>query len=452
MPKAAIYIRVSTQDQIENYSIEVQKERLTAFCKAKGFDIYNTYIDGGFSGSTLDRPDLKRMLQDLNNIDAVIVYKLDRLSRSQKDTLQLIEEHFLKNNIDFISITETLDTSTPFGKAMIGILSVFAQLERETIAERMRMGHIKRAENGLRGMGGDYDPAGYIRNDGKLTLNEEEAVHVKRAFDLYEQYHSITKVQEKLKEEGFEVWRFRRYRDILVNKLYIGYVSFAGQHYKGKHKAIISENQFERVQELIQRHKGNNAHKAKTALLSGIITCQKCGESYVSYSTGNKNKRNPKSYYYYTCRARRFPSEYDEKCQNKIWNKQKLESLVINALKNITFKKAKSQKKERTINFEKLIKDVDKKMERILELYALNTNISADLLDQQISKLNKEKESLIIKQQKNQIENRNISPVLLSKVTADFDKMEFQDKQAVVNKFIEEIYIDGDNVIIDWRF
>ncbi|MEH7533560.1 MULTISPECIES: recombinase family protein [Bacillus cereus group] len=122
LTKAAIYIRVSTQDQVENYSIEVQRERIRAYYKAKGWDIYDEYIDGGYSGSNLDRPDIKRLLNDLKKIDVVTVYKLDRLSRSQRDTLELIEEHFLKNNVDFVSITETLDTSTPFGKAMIGIL------------------------------------------------------------------------------------------------------------------------------------------------------------------------------------------------------------------------------------------------------------------------------------------------------------------------------------------
>lgn len=91
---------------------------------------------------------------------------MDRLPRSQRDTLELIEEYFLKDNADFLSITETLDTSTPFSKTMISILSVFAQLEHETIAERMRMGHLKRAENGLRGNSGDYDPSGYTRQYG----------------------------------------------------------------------------------------------------------------------------------------------------------------------------------------------------------------------------------------------------------------------------------------------
>lgn len=131
--KAALYIRVSTREQIENYSIPSQKERLEAFCKSKGWDVHDFYIDGGYSGSNTDRPDLQRMLSDIKNFDVVVVYKLDRLSRSQRDTMELIEDKFLKNDVEFVSITETIDTSTPFGRAMIGILSVFAQLERISI-------------------------------------------------------------------------------------------------------------------------------------------------------------------------------------------------------------------------------------------------------------------------------------------------------------------------------
>lgn len=451
MTKAALYIRVSTQEQVENYSIEVQKERLEAFCKSKGWDIHNVYIDGGYSGATLERPDLQRLLKDLKNIDAVVVYKLDRLSRSQKDTLELIEDYFLKNNVDFVSITETLDTSTPFGKAMIGILSVFAQLERETIAERMRMGHIKRAENGLRGMGGDYDPAGYARIDGNLVVKKDEVQHIQRAFDLYEQYHSITQVQEKLKEEGFTVWRFRRYRDILANPLYTGHVKFAGNLYKGVHESIVTQEQFERVQGLLGRHKGNNAHKAKTSLLSGLLTCHQCGESFVSYSTGI-SKRHKTKYYYYICRAKRFPSEYDEKCQNKTWNRSKLETIIINEIKKISISKSKSQNKQKAINYEKLIKDVDKKMERLIELYTSSTKVSHDMLDKQMEKLNIEKERLIKKQEGSLAENQEISDDMLEKIKGNFDNMDFKNKQAIVNSLIKEIHIDGDSVIIDWRF
>src|SRR5699024_2103123 len=152
--RVALYLRVSTKEQTENYSLPNQEEKLTAFCKAKDWDIFDIYSDGGFSGADTDRPDLQRMLNDIKQkkIDAVMVYKLDRLSRSQRDTLELIEDHFLKNDVNFISITESLDTTTPMGRAMIGIMSAFAQLEREMIAERMRDGQIRRAQAGYAAM------------------------------------------------------------------------------------------------------------------------------------------------------------------------------------------------------------------------------------------------------------------------------------------------------------
>ena len=127
--RVAIYCRVSTEQQVDNYSIDFQKERTKAFCASKGWEKVTEYIDGGFSGSNTQRPALQKLIEDINQkkVDVVIVYRLDRLSRSQRDTLYLIEELFLPNNVEFISLNETIDTSTPFGRAMIGILSVFAQ-------------------------------------------------------------------------------------------------------------------------------------------------------------------------------------------------------------------------------------------------------------------------------------------------------------------------------------
>ena len=148
--KVAIYVRVSTDIQVDGYSIDEQIERLEKYCQARDWIIYDKYIDPGFSGSNINRPAMLKMITDIrdNKIDLVLVYKLDRLSRSQKDTLYLIEEEFLPNSVDFISMTENFDTSTPFGKAMIGILSVFAQLERENIKTRLAMGHVGRAKAG----------------------------------------------------------------------------------------------------------------------------------------------------------------------------------------------------------------------------------------------------------------------------------------------------------------
>jgi site-specific DNA recombinase len=450
--KAALYIRVSTQDQIENYSIESQRERLEAYCKSKGWEIYDVYIDPGYTGSNTKRPALQRLISDLKNIDVVVVYKLDRLSRSQRDTLELIEDHFLKNDVDFVSLTETLDTSTPFGKAMIGILSVFAQLERETIAERMRMGHIKRAEEGKRGMGGNYDPAGYERKEGELVIKPDEAFHIQKTFDLYEQFHSITKVQAALKDLEFQVWRFRRYNDILRNKLYCGYVSFAGAWYKGKHDAIISEEQFNRVQFLLSRHKGNNSNKAKQSLLSGLLVCGCCGENYVTYQSRDKVIKE-KYYRYYQCRARRFPSEYDEKCMNKTWNYNKLEGLVIEEINNLIIDKKGENKQSTLINYDKLIKKVDEKMERTLGLFVGDNKVPVALLNKQISVLEEEKLQL---QQKKEMQEIHSSTVItekeLKQYSIDLTSAEFSTRQSIIQKLINQIIIHDENVEIMWNF
>ena len=156
MKRAALYLRVSTQEQAqEGYSIGEQKERLIAYCKALDWLITDVYVDGGYSGSNLNRPGIQKLMDETDKFDVVLVYKLDRLSRSQRDTLYLIEEAFLPHNVDFVSMQESFDTATPFGKAMIGLLAVFAQLEREQIKERTRMGRIARAKSGLYRGGGN---------------------------------------------------------------------------------------------------------------------------------------------------------------------------------------------------------------------------------------------------------------------------------------------------------
>ncbi len=148
----ALYLRVSTEQQIEKYGLDVQHEKLRSYCQARGWTHVTDYIDGGYSGSNLNRPALQQLIKDIQakKIDLVLVYRLDRLSRSQRDTLSLIEELFLPHHVEFISLSETIDTQTPFGRAAIGILSTFAQLERENIKERLYTCHQKMVqEEGL---------------------------------------------------------------------------------------------------------------------------------------------------------------------------------------------------------------------------------------------------------------------------------------------------------------
>ncbi|MCV2528148.1 recombinase family protein, partial [Melissococcus plutonius] len=202
--QTAIYVRVSTNEQAEEgYSIDEQIDKLTKFCEIKEWNVTHIYKDPGFTGSNMERPGLQKLIRDvkLNRIDTILVYKLDRLSRSQKDTLYLIEDIFEAKQTAFVSLNENFDTSTPFGKAMIGILAVFAQLEREQIKERMTMGKLGRAKSG-KAMSWHWAPFGYKYIDGNYVINDLESQIVKQIFYDYLSGISITKLKDKLNEEG----------------------------------------------------------------------------------------------------------------------------------------------------------------------------------------------------------------------------------------------------------
>ena len=202
--RVGIYARVSTLEQKnEGYSIGEQESRLRSFCAAKGWNVYKSYIDGGYSGANMNRPGLNMMLEDARSgrIEAILVYKLDRLSRSQRDTLEIIEDILIPSSVEFISITENLDTSTPFGRVIISILAAFAALERAQIKERMALGIEGRAKDGY-WHGADCSPIGYDYTDGELVVNEYEASIVREVFSLYNQRVGTWSICRQLNERG----------------------------------------------------------------------------------------------------------------------------------------------------------------------------------------------------------------------------------------------------------
>lgn len=402
--RVAFYARVSTEAQMENYSIPLQLERGQGYCTARGWDWdkVSVFIDGGFSGSNLKRPDMEKMMRTIKDYDVVVVYRLDRLSRSQKDTLHLIEDVFATNNVEFVSISESLDTSTPFGKAMIGILSVFAQLERETITERLRGGRYKMVvEEGLWAGGAAENPAGYIRLDrGALEINEDEMFIVERLFAETIKMRSITKAMKKLVEEGIDIWRYRRCRDILTNRLYVGEVSFAGEWYKGSHEVRISQEDFDEVQVIVEERKGKNAGKIKHMLLSGKLSCGCCGEKLLSYSKQSRLADGTVTkYFYYVCKRRKMPVKYPSKCMNNSIKRDALDKAVLSAIDNLTYDNFKKEKKLKTIDYGAKISKVEDKIKKILDLY-LDDNFDKPTLDIKLTALNDEKNKLSLAKSK----------------------------------------------------
>lgn len=334
MSVAACYVRVSTENQKENYSIEEQKSRLRAFCEAKDIVIGKMYVDGGYSGGNLRRPALQELLRRLPEYDLVIVYKLDRLSRSQKDTLMLIEDYFLARKVDFISVCENFDTSTPLGRAMIGMLSVFAQLEKEQITERFTMGRIARAKNGYY-HGGPTAPVGYDYVDGQLIVNEKKARQVRELFERFCRGASIhdcwRHMQARYGTSGG--WSSEtQIRHVLVNEVYLGKVKFQGESYPGLQPPVIPEELFSRAQALLQERKSSlsagSRPFAPRTLLSGLLICGQCGARFHGehgwYVCGGRQKR------------RREPADAPA-CGNRKWRIPELDALVIDTLCQLRF-------------------------------------------------------------------------------------------------------------------
>jgi len=246
--QAGAYIRVSTDEQAENgYSLQLQRERISAQITAKGWDLFKIYEDGGQSGGKLDRPALQEMLTDIDagNIQAVVIYKLDRLSRKQRDTMYLIEDVFLKRNIELVSISESLDTSSPTGRAMIGMLSVFAQLERDTITERLSGGRKQKAKTG--GYSGGNSAIGYVVERGKKALftDEDKATTVRRVFALKSEGLKLQQIADILNAEGHTTKQGARFTPTQVMRilnrrgLYEGLYVYSGVTANGRHCAII---------------------------------------------------------------------------------------------------------------------------------------------------------------------------------------------------------------------
>lgn len=452
--KAAIYIRVSTDEQTKKFSIPAQERMGRAFCETKGWDIYKVYTDGGYSGKDLKRPAMQEMLSETDKFNAVIVYRLDRLSRSQIDTMTLIETYFIKNDIDFISLTETLDTTSPGGRAMIGVLAAFSQMERESIRERSVMGRIQRVKSGLRDSPVKVRNFGYDIVDGKLYINDSEAAVIRGVCDRFEVLQSVGKVQQEQKASGSEVITRARIMNYLTNDLYIGYVHYLDEvHRKGIHEPIISEEQYYRIQTILDRIKqAPNINKQNRSLLSGLVKCGTCGLAYHHASKGSRRNSNGKvvEYRYYTCKRNRRKPELNG-CVNMTYHGEKLEDIVINRIKNYTVDTRTDEKMKDLADIkEKLDAQVMKK-NRLLALYVDGVYQKADLdplmqeIDAEIKQLSDESA-----QQSEEITNKEIVKQLIENQTPDFDNLDFAEKQRFLRSVIKGITINGEKVKVHW--
>ena len=441
---------MSTDAQFEEgYSVDAQKEQLTAYCVSKGIKKYDYYVDGGWTGSNMERPELERLTKDVKDgqISHVVVYKLDRLSRSQKDTLYLIEDVFMPNNVDFVSLTESLDTSTPIGRTMIGILAAFAQLERETIHMRTRMGMLERVKEGY-WMGGGRVPFGYDydKDEGVLVPNKD-AEKVRRIYDLYIKGYSPQNIANML---GLKYDRLAI--QILKRKSNYGIIEYNGVEYQGRHEPIISKEIYdEAMSAMISRSITRTC--TSDYLLTGLIYCGKCGAKMRYQKWGKKGTK-------LVCYSQQTTKPYlrkDPDCnQEKLWADE-VEDFVIKRLLQLKEERQDMSAVEYSSSALDLLaqqkEEVEKKIKRLYNLYSESAD---DLLLETINdnkitlaKINKKladevKHQAVLSERKtikNSIDNLDVQ----------WEYMNQQERQTLIRNLVNRIVITDETVKVELK-
>jgi DNA invertase Pin-like site-specific DNA recombinase len=282
--RCAIYTRKSSEEGLEQEfnSLDAQREACEAYIASQRSEgwalVRDHYDDGGISGGTLDRPALQRLLSDIEDglIDVVVVYKIDRLSRSLMDFSKLVEV-FDRNNVTFVSVTQSFNTTTSMGRLTLNILLSFAQFEREVTAERIR---DKVKASRMKGifMGGT-PPYGYKPKDRKLVIDEAEAKNVRWIFARFLEIGSATELAQEVARRGIRTPRGNAmsknflYR-MLNNRAYIGEAVHKGTGYAGEHERLIDQRTWEQVQSILQqspRLRASNTRAETPALLRGLL-------------------------------------------------------------------------------------------------------------------------------------------------------------------------------------
>ncbi len=309
--RCAIYTRKSSEEGLEQSfnSLDAQREACEAYIKSQHHEgwrlIATRYDDGGYSGGNVERPALKQLMADIHTgkVSVVVVYKVDRLTRSLSDFAKIVEQ-FDKSHVSFVSVTQQFNTTTSMGRLTLNVLLSFAQFEREVTGERIRDKIAASKKKGM-WMGGTV-PLGYTARDRKLVVNELEAATVRTIFDEFLRLGSVYQLQQWLRENniksrsGNHFFRGALYI-ILRNPHCIGLIKHKKDSYPGEHQAIIQRETWDKVQALLDRNiqgQRREPRATKASLFTGILF-DAAGTRYTPTHANKKGRR----YRYYTSQA-----------------------------------------------------------------------------------------------------------------------------------------------------
>lgn len=440
------YLRVSTEAQTEKYGLDVQKQKILDYCEKNGAIIDKWYVDGGYSGSRLDRPEIQKLLDDAENglIETVYIYKLDRLSRNTADTLELMYRILPKFGVKVVSMTEEIRTENPMDKVMLTMNAAMNQYEREIIRMRMSAGMVERVKKGY-WMGGGRVPWGYYydRNDGILHINEEQAEMVRDAYKLYLEGYSCDKISRIL---GFKGERI--VIQILKRKSNIGFIEYKGETYKGLHEPIIDEDTFYQVQQMIAK-RSTNSHIANDHLLTGLCWCGVCG-ARMRYHKWDGNHR-------LICYSKMKGKEYmrkADKCSNSVLVAKNVESEVEDYFKLFAINLEESGKNtiDKVTSIEKAIKSANAKIKKMYEMYFdRQSDNLLEMISEEENKLKGLKNELEAEKNsaKSQLSADKINQI--KRIADIWENIDRREKNKILKECVEKVVLTNGDIEIFFR-
>lgn len=437
------YLRVSTEAQTEKYGLDMQRQKILDHCARERITIDKWYVDGGYSGSRLDRPEMQRLLLDAEQgeIGRIFVYKLDRLSRDTVDTLNLLNKTFPKYGIQLISMTEEIRTENPMDEVMNTMNAAMNQYERKIIRLRMQAGMLERVKKGL-WMGGGRVPWGYYydRNDGILHPDPEQAEMVRRAYDMYIDGYSCDSISKIL---GFKGERI--VIQILKRKSNIGLIEYKGEIYKGLHEPIVDEKIFYRVQELMEK-RSTNSYINHDNLLTGLCWCGYCG-ARMRYQKWGK-------YHKIICYSQQRSKEYmvrDPNCPNRKAVAQEIEDEVVDCFKRFSINIEEGHReKSNAEDIENAIKKANTKIKKYYSLYAENDSENLlDLIREEEDRVKELKKKLLDEKEKER--NLNSDKVDRIKRIGDvWSELSVSEKNQALKTCVEKVIITRNDLEIQF--
>lgn len=479
-----LYIRVSSTEQAEEgYSVGEQEARLRNYSAAMGYTIHAVHVDPGFSGASLHRPGIQRVIEDVNNgsCKKVIVWKLDRLSRSQKDTLILLEDVFLANDCHFISLMESFDTSTPFGRCIVGILAAFAQMERENIKLRTTMGRQARIRAGH--FHGSHAPIGYkfertadgtlLSND--LVVDPYASILIKEVYQLFLSGKSLNQISQYMASTyGSQLYDWGHntaVRRVLANPVYCGKVKAGKEWFPGIHEALVSESDWYMAAALLEHNRAINKRTYtyrnpdgyfSDNLLTGLLYCGDCGARMYARKVSSKKKK-------YICHsvARTAPAMIkSDHCTNRLhpFTVEQLDALVLGEVEKLAldrsyFDSLTSSEAPAPDNDSEVFKDrlaeVQRQIDRLLNLYQTGL-VDLPAISSRLGDLNREKEQLEINieslSHQNYIDLKEAAWETVSDFPAVLESGDMESVHRIIHTLIDKVVVLNTDVTIYWSF